>query len=311
MDVMFKPIIYICIIFLAAALKKAGLFQNGDSRILSKIVMNFTLPAAIISSFVGFEQDTSLLLLIPIGFLSGFMPLLIIFFFTKKMTVRDRIYYMINLGGHNIGSFTLPIMTSFFGAPGIIVCVMFDVGNAVMMTGGSYAMTTSLLHLNVDEKKQSFFTTIKTLAKEFFTSFPLDVYLVMLVFVVFKIHMPQVVSIVLAPIASANPFLSMFMIGLMFQFSAKKAFLNDIIRLVLLRLGFSTCVAFLTYYLTPFPLEIRQILAVVAFAPIGSLAPIFVEKRGGDSAKSGFATTVSIIASFIVMVVLSTIFLAT
>lgn len=310
MELMFKPIIFICIIFLAAALKKAGLFQNGDSRILSKIVMNFTLPAAIISSFVGFEQDTSLLLLIPIGFLSGFLPLLVTFFITKKLTVKDRIYYMINLGGHNIGSFTLPIMTSFFGAPGIIVCVMFDVGNAVMMTGGSYAMTNSLLRINGGEKEKSFFSSIKILAKGFFTSFPLDVYLLMLLFIILNFQMPSIISTILSPISSANAFLSMFMVGLMFQFSANKTFLKDIIWLALLRLGFSACFAFLTFFFTPFPLEIRQILAVVAFAPIGSLAPIFVEKSGGDSAKSGFATTVSIIASFVVMVTLSTLFLA-
>ncbi len=210
MSVIFKPIIYIIIIFLAAILKKAGMFKNGDGKILSKIVMNFTLPAAIISSFADYEHDSSLLLLIPIGFLASIVPLLIMFFVTKKSTVNNRIFYMLNLSGHNIGGFALPVMTSFFGAYGTILCVMFDIGNAILMSGGSYALTCTMLGLDTGEKKQSIGYLMKLTAKRFFLSTPLDVYIIMVIMIFLNIRVPETIATFLSPISAANPFLAMF-----------------------------------------------------------------------------------------------------
>lgn len=305
MEIIIKPIVYICIIFLGAALKKAGVFKNGDGNLLSKIVMNFTLPAAIISSFVGYEPDSSLYLLIFIGLLSAGVPLFMVFFFTRKLNTQDRIYYMICLGGQNVGAFALPIMTAFFGPLGTIVCSMFDMGNAVLMSGGSYALTCSFLHLDGEEENGKRFYFVKLMAKRFFTSAPFDVYLLMLILIFFNIKLPEFVGTILSPIAASNSFLAMLMLGVMFQFKAKKSFLKDIITLASLRVFFSAIAATLVYFFIPLPMDIKEVLTVLCFAPIGSLASVFVEKAKGDTAKASCATTLSIIICFVIMVVLS------
>ena len=45
----------------------------------------------------------------------------------------------------------------------------------------------------------------------------------------------------------------------------------------------------------------RQVLAVTVFAPVSTLAPIYMEKCKGDTAVSSFTASVSIIIGLFVM----------
>ena len=55
-EVFIKAGTYILIICLAYFLKKIGFFKEGEHKTISKIVLNITLPAAILSSFNQVEQ---------------------------------------------------------------------------------------------------------------------------------------------------------------------------------------------------------------------------------------------------------------
>ena len=60
MESIIKPLVYIGIIFLAIALKQAGVFGKDDYRILSRIVMNITLPLTVVHVCVGFRPEPSM-----------------------------------------------------------------------------------------------------------------------------------------------------------------------------------------------------------------------------------------------------------
>ena len=55
-------------------------------------------------------------------------------------------FYVFNLAGYNIGCFTLPFAQSFLGPFAVVATCMFDVGNSIMCTGGTYALTSGLVH---------------------------------------------------------------------------------------------------------------------------------------------------------------------
>ena len=61
--------------------------------------------------------------------------------------------------------------------------------------------------------------------------------------------------------------------------------------------------ALFLYFCTPFPLVIRQVLALVVFSPVSALAPIFTARCGGDIGLAGFAGSISIILSIAAMTV--------
>ena len=74
--VLSKALAFAAIIFLAFVLKKAGLFGPTDYRIMAKVVLNVTLPAAVIVSFATNTLDLSMLLVSLLGFVCNVAMLL-------------------------------------------------------------------------------------------------------------------------------------------------------------------------------------------------------------------------------------------
>ncbi len=98
------------------------------------------------------------------------------YFLARKKSKKEKAFYMMNTSGYNIGAFTMPFVQSFLSPFCMVAACMFDVGNAIMCTGGSYALLSSTL---LQEGKQrgraaSFF-------KKLFSSVSFDAYLLLLV----------------------------------------------------------------------------------------------------------------------------------
>lgn len=300
MRVLLTPLAYVIILFGAYALKRVGFFKADDHRVVSALVLNVTLPAAVIRVFSGVGRDTSLYWVVLLGLLCTALPLLVCSFAMRRAEKSRRVFSMLNICGYNIGCFALPLVQNFFGAPGAVIACMFDTGNAMIMTGGSYAITSTLLHTNPEEP-----ATLRSAVKKCFTSVPLLTYLLMLILNALRIPIPGAVVAIVDPIASANSFLAMLMVGLLFQVETKPEYIRDALVLVLARLAFAVCFALLIYYALPFPLFTRQVLAVLCFSPIGSLAPVYTEKCRGNSALASFANSISVVVGLAVMMGLS------
>ena len=86
--------------------------------------------------------------------------------------------------------------------------------------------------------------------------------------------------------------------------------LGETARQMVHRYVFAALSAAACYFLLPYSLVIRQTLAVLCFAPVGSLAPINTERCGGDTAMASFTNSVSIAISLVCMLALSMVFVA-
>lgn len=303
MSYMIKPLSYVLIIVLGYLLKRAGFLKKTDQALLSKIMLNVTLPCAIVSGFSGVQRDAGLFLISGIGLLCGFVPMLLMYLTTGSAPTRLRAYRMLNVGGSNIGCFSLPLVQAFFGSTGVVTTCMFDIGNAVMMTGGSYTMTSTLLHIGGGKRDG-----LKEILLKFVRSAPFDTYMILLALTALNISIPPVVCELMQPMGNANAFLAMLIIGLVFEPAAEPALLREAARQLLCRYAFAAAAAAACYFLTPFEPGVRQVLAVLCFAPISALAPIYTERCGGDAALSGFTNSLSIAVSLALMMALSMLF---
>ncbi len=286
---------FFVIIFFAYALKKLGFFQAKDYRLIAKIVLNITLPAAVISSFAGLGQMTeNLYYLVFLGFLCNIAMLVLAYFFSRKKNRPERAFFLFSVPGYNIGCFTLPFMQSFLGHLGVVATCFFDMGNSIMCTSGTFALVSNMLG---QHEKPSLRKVLKTL----FSSVPFLIYLLLLFMTMAGLHFPQPFLTLASIIGAANPFLSMFMIGLMFEIKGQVACLKEIGWSLLLRYVGAALFSVLFYFCLPLPQEIRQILAIVVFAPITSLAGVFTEGCQGDGAMTSFASSLSILISIAIM----------
>lgn len=299
MDYIFKPMSYVLVIMLGYLLKRAGFFGKDDHRLMSKIMVNITLPCTIIQAFDGFERDAKMFIIVGIGFICAFMPILLMYLTTGRVEKRLRAYQMLNIGGYNIGCFSLPLVQAFFGNTGVVAACMFDTGNAIMMTGGAYAMTSTLLRTGGEERE-----SVGDVLLKFVKSLPFDAYMVMILFAALGVKIPSVVFTLTRPAGQANAFVAMLMIGMMFEPAGDRALLRETARELVWRYLFAAASAALVFFCTPFELVVRQTLCIVCFAPLSSLAPIYTDRCHSDTALASFTNSVSIAVSLIVMLAL-------
>lgn len=305
MGYLVKPVSYVLVIALGYLLKRAGFFGRDDHRLISKIMMNVTLPCTIVRAFSGFSRDAQMFWIVGIGFLCALLPMVLMYLTTRGVNTRLRAYRMLNIGGYNIGCFSLPLIEVFFGGAGVVTACMFDTGNAVMMTGGSYAMTSTLLKTG-GEKRES----AREVLMKFLKSVPFDTYLLMFVLMALNMRLPDAVYTIVEPAANANAFLAMLMIGMMFEPAGDRALLKETGRELAVRYALAAVFALACYFLTPFDLVVRRTLVVLCFAPLSSLAPIYTDRCGSDTALASFTNSASIAVSLIAMLALSMVFVA-
>lgn len=294
--VLLKALSFVLIIILGYILKKRVFREPVYQRILAFLLLNITLPATVIHAFAHFQRDASLLIIILFGFLGAFIPMLVVYLTSFRQPTEKRAFSMINVTGFNIGAFSLPFVQNFFGPGGMIVACLFDIGNAVMVAGGSFAFTSTFLRTNPGEKQ-----TAGTLLKKFVSSVPFDTYMLMLLVVIFGIPVPDTITTLLEPFAHANSFIAMLLIGMMFEFRTRPDKYRTMFSLIGLRLVFGAICSALLYFTLPFPEEARQVLAMVAFAPVSSLAPIYTVRCQSDGALSSLTLSISILFSLAIM----------
>ena len=98
--------------------------------------------------------------------------------------------------------------------------------------------------------------------------------------------------------------MAMLMVGTMFEFNPDKTFLRQAATILAVRYAMGAAFAALFYCVLPFSLEVRQVLAIVCFAPNSAMSPAFTEKLGGNHELSSFVGSVSILISIVIMTTL-------
>ncbi len=297
MSYLLQPIAFVFIIFLAYFLKRIGIFKKEHSLILLNIFLDVTLPSVAITAFSSFDGEYSLFLLILIGFLVAMCSYFIMFLLTRKMEKAKRTYFIISVSGLDVGSFGIPVISAFYGAVGTIICVVYDIGNCLMLTSGNYAFTSALLKTDGDDVK----VRASDVAKRFFSSVPTDVYLVLIVLGILGISIPQGVVDFISPLASANAFVVMFLLGLLFTLPRNKSDWKNALLVLAFRLGVNGALAALLFFILPFSLEIRQVVVLMLLCPVGAMSSGFIERCHGDSELAAFTSSLSIIVSLVLM----------
>ena len=126
----------------------------------------------------------------------------------------------------------------------------------------------------------------------------------MIIMTAAKLRIPEPVAEICSLTGNANAFVSMFMMGLMFEIHFEKEYMQEAAFVLIRKYLFSAVVVLICFYLLPFELLVRQVLVLIAFAPIPSLAAIFTENVKGDVGLCSFITSCSFILSSLFITVL-------
>lgn len=294
--VLSKAIAFVLIILIGYICKRRGVFAPTDYQLVSKIVLNITLPCAVISSFAHFQLDLSLLAAVALGLSGNCVMILIALMLTRRETLAAKIFYIFSLAGYNIGCFTLPFAQAFLTPFAVVALCMFDVGNSIMCTGMTYALTASCIGY-ADGHKDRF--SMKSIAEKLLHSAPFVVYISMLLLALAGVQFPKSVYTFTDIVGAANPFLSMLMIGMMFEIRLDKQAMGYVKELFSVRYLISLACAGAFIYFAPFKQEVNYVIALAFMAPCTIIGPIFVEKLGGNVQLASLFNSMTIITSVV------------
>jgi len=281
------------IILIGYLTKRLNLLMKADGTTISKIVVNVTLPAAIIVNLQSLEVKNQLLLLIAAGLVLNLVMIIIGHFFSKKQEQVEREFLMYSVSGYNIGNFAIPFVQSFMPLA-IPILSFFDIGNSVMLAGGSNVVIEGISGSNGQRP------SAKMVLGRLGRSVPFLCYLIMLFFRMVKLDLPPAVFQIAQPIASANTFLSMFMIGLFLELRLPKKDLALVLRVLVIKYASGILLA-VVFMLLPIPMMIKIVLCLVSVGPIPTFAVINSVAAGMRAEVVGFTSSLSFLVSLPLM----------
>ena len=291
-----KALGFAAVIAIGYIMRKIDFFKQDDYKIITKLVLNFTLPAAILSGFVNFERQSIYFLLMLISLSWNIFLIFIGFILSFKKDRTSKIFFMMHLTAYNIGAFSMPFVQGFLGSSAVIATCMFDTGNAVIASGGSYAIVNSI----VGSKDGPSFG-IKDIALRLLKTPSFVVYVGSFLLAVLNFNMPEPLLNFISTTANANGFLAMLMLGMTLKFDVPKNDIKEIIEVFLVRYAICTAAAILVYFVIPFPQMIKTVITVLLFSPTSALVPAFTDMSGGNTTQASLAGSISIILSMIFM----------
>ena len=269
-------------------------------------LFNLVLPCAIIYSFATNPHDSSMLWISVFGFVVAFIPPVLIFLTTRYTPVQDRAFTMLNGSGFNIGCFCFPVVQAFLGTAAIVPAAMFDIGELRDGGGRHERHDADPLHIQpgktLDEQYQGHapvlpytkpkdrdarrlarHALLRNVAKGFFGSIPFDTYLVMIVLMLANVKIPAVVATFVEPLANANSFVAMLMVGMLMDLPAGRDDVMKLLKIIGLRLPFGLLFAVCAWFVLPFGANVREAVVMCCLAPIAVFSTLFTDEVLGNA----------------------------
>ena len=300
-EILVRALGFISIIALGYFLKVKGIVKREDAKVLSTIVMNVTLPAALLTSASALTLNSGILIPLLLGFVMNLIMDWVGYWEARDRDLVAKSAGMVQISGYNIGTFTLPFVQAFFPAAYLVPVILFDTSNALMVLGGNFTLAA-----NLNRKQEAM--SLGDILRNLFGSIPFAVYLVTFLLAALGLQVPQPILSITNIAANANPFLAMLMLGIMIDLRLQKQDIVDLFRLLGLRLLVSFLAALPFYYLLPVPLVVRQMLIICVFSPISVVAPVYAMRLGSTSSQAANLNSLCILSNLLIMTLLVLIF---
>ena len=251
-------------------IKRIKLIPAADARVVSKIVINLTLPCMIISNMNGMTISKDLLGALAAGFIINFVMVIIAIAVTKGKSSEQRCIYLLSIPLFNISGFAVPMVQNFVSDRCVAAILLFNIGTAIF----TYVITPYLVGTMCFGKHEG---GIVNSFKNILKNAPAMTNCCMLVLCLLGLRLPDFVVTMIKPLSDANTALSMISIGLLFNFEGN---IGRSIGVILTRLSAAAVIGLIIYFL-PLPLgEARNAIIIVLFVPMVSTAPLLALEQG-------------------------------
>lgn len=285
------------IIITGIILRNWQVIKASDGKALSRIVLNITFPALILSKVRKMSLDVSLLYLPLICFVFCVLLITVGLFIFKDKAPKEKGQLLMAMGGFNIGLFAFPIIEAIWGPKGLQYIAMFDIGNAFIILGIGYFLGDLYAPFRSKDARVNF----KYIMSLFLKSLPFMSYLLALLFNYFSVDFPELAENFFDTVAQANMPLVLLLLGIYFNLKIEKSRIPQLAQVVLIRYGAGLALGLLLYFTLPFDALYRSIILLGLTLPIGLTIIPFSDKFGYDTEFAASLANITIVISFVMM----------
>lgn len=276
------------------------LVKESDTRLLSKLVLNVSVPASIITSisaaeFAEVKADMLTLMLISVCVITATLLFGKIFVrILKTRSARETAVYRSALFFNNYGFMGWPVCFVFFGARGLLYAALYSIPMHLLF----YVITPILLRGDGEKKEFD---------KNLLINMPLFATIIGLVLLVFKISPPMFANEMLSIVGGTQTPLSMIVIGMILAGAdLKKVLISarpyaySVIRLLLF-----PAAAYLVLSWLGITGLVLGVSVVITAMPAGTMVVILAQKHGADAVLGSQLVIISTLLSLFTIPVIS------
>ncbi|ELV2648747.1 AEC family transporter [Staphylococcus pseudintermedius] len=284
------------LIALGYILKRIGYINGKDSRVISTLVLNVTLPSVVIVNLNHVNLTPSLVVLPVMMILYGVVTkvLIVLMFIKYSNEVRGSVAMM--MAALNIGIFAYPLVQQIWPEQGLLYFGMADIGGAIVMFGLTYFAASYFKQVGGGfNPKQILWNMLK--------SVPLMTYIIMLVLNILQWHLPHTAIRFFDILGHANLPLSMILLGVLMDFRLERRFLPLTLKYLVLYYGFGALFGTLVYFFLPVDdAMIKTTLQLIWLLPVGVAALSYaVQFKYRTLPVIAMASNVTIVISIVIL----------
>lgn len=289
-----KAAALVLIIALGYAIKRRGWVDDTAVKLFGKILLNITLPAAIITSFNTVEIAPRMLYVTALGFVVVFIGQLVGFLTARARGREAQALAVLHVGPFNIGLFAVPYLATFVGPEGILFAGLFDIGNGLASIVFGY--TAAMMLARGRGSVQTGRALLRAVLMPVFVC-----YVGMVALRLAGLTIPAPVIGFTSIVGAANTFLAMLMIGIGLQIVLDRSRYAAAGRILITRFVVMVALALVVWFLLPLPVVEKAVIVMVLAAPVASLSAAFTAEAGLDIGVSTFTISTSVLISIAAM----------
>ncbi len=289
-----KAAALVLIIVIGYVIKRRGWVDEDAVRLFGKILINITLPAAIVTSFNTVEITPRMLSVTALGFVVVVLAQGAGLLVARSQGREAQALALLNVGPFNIGLFAIPYLATFVGPEGILFAGLFDIGNglASVIVGYTGAMLLTRGRGSVHTGR----ALLKAVLMPVFLS-----YLGMVAIRLAGLSVPAPVIGFTSIVGAANTFLAMLMIGIGLQIVLDRDRYAAAARILATRYVVMLLLGLVVWFVLPLPPVEKTVTVMVLAAPIASMSAAYTSEAGLDVGVATFAISVSVLVSIAAM----------
>lgn len=287
-------IISTLIIIIGYLIKKFYIISEKDGDVLTKIILNVTLPALVITSTSTLKFDLSLGLMPLFAISYGLLIAAFGIFLFKKQSGSTRGMLSMLLPGFSVGLFAYPFVETIMGNKALTYAAMFDIGNSMTVFIIAYALAC---HFTSGDSSFDF----KSILKQLMKSIPLIVYILTLIMSIAGLHFPGIILNISQTVSKANMPLAFLVMGIYLNFKMEASHWRNVLKVLATRYSIGLAVSLLLYFTLPIDAISREIILICLVLPPPITMLAFAVKFDFDKRFIGMLINIANIISYLLL----------